>query len=112
MKARSLADVKARLSEYVSNCRNEPVLITKKGKPAALLLPVEEDTDLEDLVLVNSPKFRAILQRSEEQIARGEAVPAAEAWQIIAKRAEGRKQGGSKRKPVRRRAAHNSARKA
>jgi prevent-host-death family protein len=86
MKSRPLAEVKAKLSEYVSATREEAVLITKNGKPAALLVHVDEDADLEDVVLAASPKFWAILRRSEEQIRRGEVLEHEEFWHQVEER--------------------------
>jgi len=46
----SVAEVKDRLSEYLLRAKKDkkPVVITRHGKPYALLQPIEE-TDLEDL---------------------------------------------------------------
>ena len=87
MKARSLADVKARLSEYVAACRDEPVLITKKGRPAALLLAVDENADLEDIVLLGSPRFQDFLRRTEDQIRAGQLIPHDEFWRRVEQQA-------------------------
>jgi prevent-host-death family protein len=86
MKARSLAEVKAKLSEYVAASREEPVLITRNGKPAALLVHVEEDADLEDVLLAASPRFWAILRRGEEQIRRGAVLGHEEFWRQVDER--------------------------
>ena len=52
MKIAALADVKAHLSAYVDECENEgPVIITRNGKPAAVLLAPRDNDDLERLVL-------------------------------------------------------------
>ena len=86
MKSKPLADVKARLSEYVNGAQAEPVLITKNGKPAALLVHVDENVDLEDVVIGSSPAFRAILRRGEEQIRRGEVLDEEEFWRQVDER--------------------------
>ena len=74
MKVRPATEVKAKLSEVLDDCRTEPVLITRKGKPDALLVHVDEDTDLETIVRANSPIFRAMILRSDEEIRRGKVI--------------------------------------
>jgi prevent-host-death family protein len=46
MKITALADVKAHLSAYVDECENEgPIIITRNGKAAAVLLAPKDDDD-------------------------------------------------------------------
>ena len=54
MKIASVADVKANLSAYIKASTDELVIITKNGKPVAVLLPMEDDDELERLVLAYS----------------------------------------------------------
>jgi prevent-host-death family protein len=50
MRFASVAEVKDRLSEYLSRAkkRKEPIVVTHHGKPYALIQPLEE-ADLEEL---------------------------------------------------------------
>jgi prevent-host-death family protein len=50
MRFASVADVKDRLSEYLTHARkkNEPIVVTHHGKPYALIQPLSEK-DLEEL---------------------------------------------------------------
>jgi len=41
-----------------------PVVITKNGESRAVLLPVDESTDLESLLLSASPRFRKVFDRA------------------------------------------------
>ena len=43
MKIASVATVKANLSAYIKASEDELVVITKNGKPVAVLLPMEDD---------------------------------------------------------------------
>ena len=72
MKIASVADVKARLSAYIRASEEGPVIITRNGKPAAVLLAVENEEELERLILAYTPKFRTLLEASRAQIKRGE----------------------------------------
>jgi len=83
MKIASVADVKARLSAYLQACEEGPVIITRNGKPAAVLLAVQDEDELERLVLAYSPKFHAILEAARRQIQETGGVRHDEFWQEI-----------------------------
>ncbi len=85
MKMAPLAEVKAKLSEYLQTCESEPVVITRNGKPKAVLLPVDEGADLESLVLSYSPRFRAILEKSREQARQGKVLSEEELLKALEK---------------------------
>ena len=51
MKIESLREVKAKLSKIVKELPSErSVVITKNGRPCAVLFPVTEETDLESML--------------------------------------------------------------
>ena len=77
MKTIDLADVTA-LEPFVQPGSTEPILVQSQGHTVAAVVPVASDDDLEDLALSRSPEFNAILERSEERLAKEGAVPAAE----------------------------------
>jgi prevent-host-death family protein len=93
MKIESLREVKNNLSKVIEALpKTGPVVVTKNGRSAALLLPIDEDTDLETLILSNSQRFWKLFDRA----AAGKRTPLEElpgddddkAWQRLA----GRKQ--------------------
>jgi prevent-host-death family protein len=58
MKVESLRDVKNNFSSVIEQLNETgPVVITKRGKSRAILLPVDDSTDLESLVLSANPRF-------------------------------------------------------
>jgi prevent-host-death family protein len=75
MKIVPLADAKARLSAYVDECTSEgPIIITRNGKPVAVLLAPTDEEDLDRLMLARSPRFQALLNKSRRSIAAGEGL--------------------------------------
>ncbi|PIU49235.1 MAG: hypothetical protein COS92_07780 [Desulfobacterales bacterium CG07_land_8_20_14_0_80_52_14] len=50
-----------------------PVIITFRGKPAASLLPLDQE-NLEDFVIENSPKIKKMIQEAREDIGTGKTV--------------------------------------
>jgi prevent-host-death family protein len=51
MKIASVADVKARLSAYLKESEEGPVVVTRNGKAVAVLLSVTDDDELERVAL-------------------------------------------------------------
>jgi prevent-host-death family protein len=87
MKIAALAHVKARLSAYVDECENEgPVIITRNGKVAAVLLAPKDNDDLERLMLAHSRRFQSLLSKSRRSIKAGKGVSHDEFWKIVARR--------------------------
>ncbi|MBI4672494.1 MAG: type II toxin-antitoxin system Phd/YefM family antitoxin [Chloroflexi bacterium] len=87
MKVASLADVKARLSAYIEELpTGGPVIITRNGKTAAVLIAPEDDEDLERLLLARSPHFQALLNKSRQSIEAGKGLPRAEFWKAVKRR--------------------------
>jgi len=83
MKIASVADVKAHLSAYIKASMDELVVITKNGKPVAVLLPMEDDEELERLALAYSRRFQAILHEAREQIRVGGGIPHDDFWRAV-----------------------------
>lgn len=72
----ALADVKNRLSEVVDRLEREHgrVVITKHGRPAAVVISVEDLEGLEEtLEILSDPKLMRRIRKAETEIAAGEA---------------------------------------
>jgi len=66
MKTIEIAKATAPLGKYAQSVRKEPVVLTRKGRPVAALIAVE-NADLETVVLSNHPKFLALIERSRQR---------------------------------------------
>jgi len=100
MKIAALADVKAHLSAYVDACENEgPVIITRNGKAAAVLLAPKNDDDLERLMLAHSRRFQSLLAKSRSSIKAGKGVSHDEFWKTVARRQQARRRSKVRKKP-------------
>ncbi len=100
MKIASVADVKARLSAYLRDSQEGPVVVTRNGKAVAVLLAVENDDELERLVLAHSPKFRALLDKSRRQIQKSGGIPHEQFWREVkaeSRQSAGKDNGGRRR---------------
>src|SRR5260370_11382126 len=97
MRIAPLADVKARLSAYLEACGVEgPIVITRNGKAAGVLLVPYDDDDLERLLLGRSPRFQALLNRSRQSIKEGKGLSEEHFWEAVRKRAHERKAAAAK----------------
>jgi prevent-host-death family protein len=61
MKIVAVREAKASLSEYIEKAQQDRVLITRHGKPAALIIGVEGE-DLEDLLTMTNPRFWEMIE--------------------------------------------------
>jgi prevent-host-death family protein len=65
MKIENIREVKARLNQVVTELpETGSVVITRNGKPCAVLLPVTEETDLETLLLSQNKRFWELFDKS------------------------------------------------
>jgi prevent-host-death family protein len=74
----SLADVKNRLSEVVDRLEREHgrVVITKHGRPAAVLLSIDDLESLEETVeILSNPGLMAEIREAEAEVAAGRTSP-------------------------------------
>ena len=85
----SLADAKARLSAVLDEVRDthERVVITRNGRPEAVILAVSDLEALEEtLDLLSTPGALEQIRAAEAEVARGEATDAEELRRLMAER--------------------------
>jgi prevent-host-death family protein len=75
MKEVPLSEVKDDLSRYLREAEQGPVVITRHGKAAGVLIGFESEDDWFEFRLENDPRFRARIQKARESIQRGRGVP-------------------------------------
>jgi prevent-host-death family protein len=91
-----LADAKARLSAVLDEVRDthERVVITRNGRPEAVIMSVSDLESLEEtLDLLSTPGARDEIRAAEAEIARGEATGADELRRLMEQRTRA-EQGG------------------
>jgi prevent-host-death family protein len=77
MKTIDIAKATAALREYAENARNELVVVTRRGKPLAAVVSVDQ-LDYESLSLSTNPKFAQIIARSRARMEKEGGIPAAQ----------------------------------
>jgi prevent-host-death family protein len=83
MKIASVADVKARFSAFLKASKRGPVVVTRNGKPAAVLLSVDDEDEIERLALAYSPKFQKMLNLARQQIREGRGIQHGDFWREV-----------------------------
>jgi prevent-host-death family protein len=83
MKIATVADVKAKFSEYLKASQKGPVVVTKNGKPVAMLLAISDEDEIERMILAYSPKFQSLLEVAEGEIREGKGLKHEDFWQEV-----------------------------
>jgi prevent-host-death family protein len=78
-----LADVKARFSAYIKQLQKAPVIVTKNGRPVAVMIGISDTDDLERIMLAISPRFQALLDKAENRIQETGGISHDEVWAQI-----------------------------
>jgi prevent-host-death family protein len=66
--------VKDDLSKYLRQAEQRPVVITRHGKPAGVLIGFESEDDWFDFRLENDPRFLARVEKARAKLRAGRGV--------------------------------------
>ncbi|MCI0376198.1 MAG: type II toxin-antitoxin system Phd/YefM family antitoxin [Gemmataceae bacterium] len=80
MKIASVAEIKSQFSAYLKSTQGGPVVVTRNGKPVAVIVGVQDEEEIERLLMAYSPRLRAILESSRQQIREGATLSHEEFW--------------------------------
>ncbi|HEX9942703.1 MAG TPA: type II toxin-antitoxin system Phd/YefM family antitoxin [Thermoanaerobaculia bacterium] len=83
MKIASVAEVRSRFSAFLKASESGPVVVTRNGRPVAVLVGVQDEEEIERLVTAYSPRLRAILESSRQQIREGRGIGHEEFWSEV-----------------------------
>ena len=86
MKIAPVADVKARFSKYLKDCVEGPVVVTKNGRPAAVLVAVSDEEELERLILAHTPRFTALLEAASKRVKETGGIEHTGFWNSVGKK--------------------------
>jgi len=86
MKIAPLAEVKDRLSAYIDAAKESAIVVTRNGKPVALLTPILEDDDLDSLLLTHDRRFTRLLAQARERVRAGRYLTNEQFWRELRRR--------------------------
>ncbi len=74
MKQVPVSAVKGELSRYLREAGRGHIVITRRGKPAGVLIGFETDEDFQEFCLAQEPRFLARIAAARKNIAAGRGV--------------------------------------
>jgi prevent-host-death family protein len=80
MKIASVAEIKSQFSAFLKASEAGPVVVTRNGRPVAVIVGVQDEDEIERLLMAYSPKLQAILEASRKQIREGDVLTHEEFW--------------------------------
>jgi prevent-host-death family protein len=80
MKIASVAEVNSHFSAFLKATEGGPVVLTRNGRPVAVIVGVQDEDEIERLLMAHSPQLRAILERSRQQFRDGQWLGEEEFW--------------------------------
>ncbi len=83
MKIAPIAEIKAHFSAYLKESEKGPIVVTKNGKPVAVLLGLADEDEIERLIMAYSPKFQSILARGRQEIQQTGGIAHEEFWREV-----------------------------
>jgi prevent-host-death family protein len=83
MKTASAAKIAAKFDDYLEASRDQPVLITRDGKPVAVLLAVHDKAEAEQLAVRSTRSLRSVFEEAHEQLQQGSGIPHDEFWREV-----------------------------
>lgn len=98
MKIASVAEVKSQFSAYLKASEGGPIVVTRNGRPVAVIVGVQDEDEIERLLMAYSPHLRAILDRSRQQFREGQWLGEEEFWSQFKHTPPSKKSGKTKKK--------------
>jgi prevent-host-death family protein len=80
MKIATVAEVKSQFSAYLKASEGGPVVVTRNGRPVAVIVGVQNEDEIERLLMAYSPHLQAILERSRQQFRDGQSLSEEDFW--------------------------------
>jgi prevent-host-death family protein len=83
MNVASSQEVAAHFDDFIEASESGPVVVTRKGKPVAVLLCTKNDDDLERLLLGHSRKLQTILEAARKRFREGGGISHEAFWKEV-----------------------------
>jgi prevent-host-death family protein len=103
VKTVSAAKVAAQFNDYLKATREQPVLITRNGKPVAVLLAVQDKAEAEQLAVGRPRSLRSIFEEAHKQIQEGEVIPQDQFWREVEQSRGAKRPAASRSKKTKKR---------
>ncbi|HEY3052357.1 MAG TPA: type II toxin-antitoxin system Phd/YefM family antitoxin [Thermoanaerobaculia bacterium] len=101
MKRVPLSEVKDDLSRYVQLAAHEEIVVTRHGRPAAVLIGFEDEDDWFDYQLEHDPRFVARMEAARQSVEAGRGISIEEVREQLGLRADSDRRRGPSAKRAR-----------
>ena len=100
MRTASVTEVAADFAVYLKASEQGPIVVTRNGKPVAVLLQTVDQEDLERLLMGHSPQLQTILEAARQRFRAGAGIPHETFWKEMESENSGKtkKRGGPRKK--------------
>jgi prevent-host-death family protein len=98
MKTVSAAKVAAHFDEYLEASRDQAVLVTRNGKPVAVLLAVQDKAEAKQLARSRPRSLRSVFMGAHEQLEKDGGIPRDQFWHEIEQSRDAKRPPASRRK--------------
>jgi len=71
---------------YIDAARESAIVVTRNGKPVALLTPILDDDDLDSLLLTHDRRFTRLLAQARERVQAGRYLTNEQFWRELRRR--------------------------
>jgi prevent-host-death family protein len=85
MKTASSVEVESQFSEYLKASETEPILITREGRPIAVIVGIHNEDAIKRLSMTAPRHLQAILEESRRQIRAEDTLTHEDFWQEVAR---------------------------
>jgi prevent-host-death family protein len=100
MKIASVAEIKSQFSAFLKASAAGPIVVTRNGRPVAVILGVQDEDEIERLLMAYSPRLQAILEASRKQIREDDVLSHEAFWDQVegsrASKRRGKRKAGLK----------------
>jgi prevent-host-death family protein len=98
MKVASAAEMKSNFGAYLKASADGPVVVTLNGKAVAVLVSVNDESELERLAMAHSPRLQQILGAARQRIEAGAGIPGDAFWSEMERGKEPKKRPAKRKK--------------
>ena len=97
MKIASVAEIKSQFSAFLKASEAGPVVVTRNGRPVAVIVGIQDEDEIERLLMAYSPRLQAILEVSRKQIREGDVLSHEEFWKEVEASRAAQPRGGKRK---------------
>jgi prevent-host-death family protein len=83
VKTASVTEMASDFSAYLKASEEGPVVVTRNGKPVAVLLGATDKEDVERLLMGHSPRLQSLLEAARKRFRAGKGIAHEQFWKEV-----------------------------